>query len=273
MKKTISLFFLLITSSFFSQKKLTTSQAINIMSKQAMLVERMAKDKISTFCKVETLRATKEKNSSLILFEKNINTLYKIELNPQTKSKIDLLELLWIGYKSNIKNKDKASLNKTLTFNKVVLKQCTKIYNSLIVSANQKKTYPYNFKNPKLTSAVIENNDLKYLSQRLSLYYTTYYYKLKPYNSKQFTDIINNIDNRVSKTISLKRYNLEITKKTKDLEYQWSLIKDSLSNTIKDKSINTAKSPKPSTIFRACNKILSSSDKLSRAYKATNETD
>ena len=98
MKNLIYILLLSCSFSAFSQQKYTNSQAINIVSKQAMLSQRMAKDKIYKVNNINRSVVTAELNSSLILFEKNIETLQnKIELPPVLNKKVNTLDLLWVG--------------------------------------------------------------------------------------------------------------------------------------------------------------------------------
>lgn len=271
MKKIIYILFVFTFYSISAQKKLTNSQAINLVSKQAMLLERIAKAQVNQFCKIEVATSKSELNSSSILFEKNISTLKKIKLTDQIQSEIDLLELLWLGYERNTSKQKRASIKKTLRFNDVIVAECNSIYKSILSLANKNKSYPYNFKNKALTAAVINNNDLKYLSQRLSLFYSSYYYKLTPYDNDNFSKIIKDIDARIQKTLAVKNYNSEISEKTEILVRDWNATKERLLRITKSGFISISGSPKPNLIFKICNKILSNSDKLSRTYKATND--
>lgn len=257
--------------SVFSQKKLTTSQAINIIGKQSMLLQRMSKDKICKINNVNSSTSEIELASSIILFEKNISTLKVMTLSNEIQNTITEIELLWIGYKKNILNKSLKSGKKTMSYNDIILGQCNKLSKQILLSAKQNKTYPYNFDNTLLTEAVINSNDLKYLSQKLAFYYSSYFFRVNIYNNQNFNQILDEIDSKIEQTSLLKASKPRVAATTNDLQYEWKEMKNILTDIVENEYINKRKSPKPSIIFNKCNKILKNSDILSRTYKEIND--
>ncbi len=270
-----SLIYFLVLSIYLpvlSQKKVTNSQAINIISKQAMLSQRMAKDKVYILNRVNGVsNISLELNSSIILFEKNIKTLGSIKLPSNVHKKINTLELLWTGYKENITKSIAKENIKTIVYSDIILEQCNTIYNEILKSSKQENTYPYGSNNDLFIDAVINNNDLKYLSQKLAFYYTSYFYKVNKYKHEEFDKIINDIDFKIKTCSKIKMLNLEIAEKTDELEYDWRLIKEKLTLVLSNKFVSTHSSPTPAFVFENCNKILKDVDQLSRTYKASND--
>jgi len=74
MKSLLKTVFILSFTALCAQNK-DTSQALNLVSKETMLIERMAKDRIYLNNGIQVPKATKELNSSIILFERNIEIL------------------------------------------------------------------------------------------------------------------------------------------------------------------------------------------------------
>ncbi len=262
---------LISISTVFSQKKITNSQALNIISKQAMLSQRMAKDKMFKLHNTKNKDSEIELASSVILFEKNIKTLASIPLDTKIQEQITGLELIWIGYKKNILSKKAQSNKKVMEFNDIILDECNKIYDGILKSAKSENSYPYNSKNKPFTTAVIKTNDLKYLSQRLALYYASYFYKTNTFDNEHLKSIIKNIDQRVAKASKIKNENTHITKNINELELEWNDMKTMLNSVTTNEFISPTNSPKPGLIFEKCNNLLKSSDKLSRVYKRTSE--
>ncbi|MGY5352439.1 hypothetical protein ACXGQW_07735 [Wenyingzhuangia sp. IMCC45533] len=266
-----TLLFTIISSSVFSQRAITKSQAINIISKQAMLSQRMAKSKVYKTQRVNITRLNTELNSSVILFEKNIKTLTKAKLPTEIQKKINRLDLLWVGYKANIRSFTSTANSKTSTYSDIVLTECNEIYSDLVASSKINKSYPFNSNNDKFTEAVIKNNNIRYLSQQLAFYYVTYYYKVSKYDNAAFSEIINKIDNCVKACLAIKNVNIQIAEKTDEVEFTWKTMKDELSAILQNKFISTHSSPSPEAIYQKCDKLLSDADKLSRAYKTVND--
>ncbi len=267
-----STFFLLLSFCFVTaQNKLTNPQIINIITKQSMLIERMAKDKICKTNNIDIINAEIELASSVILFEKNINTLKNIKLPLDIHNKIIEIDLLWIGYKKNILEKGKRSDKKIMRFNDIILSECNKVYQQVLKLSKSSNTYPYNFEDKLFINAITDTYDLKHLSQRLALYYTSYFFKIDKYNPTKFKNIIDTIDEKVAKSVKVKYFNIEATEEIDNLEYEWKTIKNLLITSINNQFISVHSSPKPAIIFEKCNNMLRNSDQLSRVYKAISE--
>lgn len=271
MKNLIYLLTLFTSLSVFSQKKLTNSQAFNLVAKQAMLSQRMAKNKVYKAKRVNIPSINIELGSSIILFEKNLKTLTNSKFPSSIHEKINRLDLLWVGYKDNIKKNTPPANKKTNSYSKIILDECNEIYNELLELSKTNNSYPYDSKDSDFIDAVIQNNDLKHLSQQLAFYYATYYFKLNKYNNNVFSNIISKIDSRIKTCTIIKSSNIQIAEKTDEVEFAWKKMKEELTSILNNKFISTHSSPSPETIYQKCNKLLKDTDELSRAYKASND--
>lgn len=108
--------------SVFSQKKTTRYQAINTVSKQSILSQRMAKDKIYKTKNRNNSTARTELISSIILFEKNMNTLKNMNSRKDIHKNIIRIELQWLGYKKSILQRAYESDKRIMSFNDIILK-------------------------------------------------------------------------------------------------------------------------------------------------------
>lgn len=256
--------------SLFSQKNITRSQAINIISKQSMLSQRMAKDKIYKTNNRDHSIAQIELASSIILFEKNINTLKNMNFSDNIHQNIIAIELQWLGYKKSIIENSFDSEKRIMNFNEFILNECNTVYLKILEDAKKFNSYPYNTKNRSFSEAVINTYDLKYLSQRLALYYTSYFFKVNKFNHQDFQKIIDDIDFKIQKASIIKNTNKNVATQTNELEIEWKNTKILLNSIIQKEFISVRTSPEPVIIFEKCNKLLKSSDQLSRTYKAIN---
>lgn len=270
MKKLIKYVFILSFCLAFSQKKVTLSQALNIASKQSMLSGRLAKGKV--FKATNNDSDTKQKlGVSLIQFEQNLSILKQMNLPGDIRLKVVTVEMLWTGYKQAILDSGRASVEKAIDFNDVVTLHTKDIFNSILAISKAREEYPYNSKLPEFPDAYAASNDLKYLSQQLSLYYNAYFSKVKVYDAQVFDSLITEIDNRIVSILKIKEVtDAQIESKTKDLQNKWIVLKSKVEAVAKDFFVIEAQSPKPEYIFKQSDLLLSEADLLTRLYKANN---
>lgn len=270
MKKLIKYVFILSFCVAFSQKKVTLSQALNIASKQSMLSGRLAKGKV--FKATNNDSETKQKlGVSLIQFEQNLSILKEMNLPADIRLKIVTVEMLWTGYKQAILDSERASVKKAIDFNDVVISHTKDIFNSILAISKAREEYPYNSKLVEFPAAYTASNDLKHLSQQLSLYYNAYFSKVKNYDAQAFDALVGEIDNKIVDVLKLKEItDPQIESKTRDLQNKWIVLKSKVEAVAKDFFVTTAQSPKPEYIFKQSDLLLKEADLLTRLYRANN---
>jgi len=271
MKKILNYTFFLFFSIAFSQNKVTISQALNIASKQSMLCERLAKEKIFKVTNPNNLNTEQKLGVSLIQFEQNIALLKETELSENITTNIVTLEMLWIGYRKNILNNDKSSSIKIMEFNNVMLYHCNNLFESLLNFSKKNKSYPYNTSIKELPNAYKASNNLKYLSQKVSLYYNAYYSKIIPYDPLKLTQITQEIDNSITTILKSKKISNSLNKKIENVNLEWDSLKVSIKKATDDKFTNVLKYPKPEYVLAQTTKLLKDDDLLIRLYKETSE--
>jgi len=264
----LKIIFFLGCLNVFSQGRITIPQAINIISKQSMLSQRMAKDKIYN---TNSAHGNKGLLSSTIQFENNLSSLKGIDLSDEITNKVTHLELVWLGYKINIEEDSSKSNREIMDYNGIVLDLCQEISKLFLTTARKQNLYPYNTKNVDFEKAYIATNNLKYATQRLALYFTAYYYKIARYNNEEFEEIIATIDEEVNSIQNIKNTNTEYLQDTNAIESEWKHVKNLLSDIRTKKFISVNATIKPEQIYQKSNKLLKLSDLLSRTYKAVNE--
>lgn len=272
MKKVFSIIVFLGSISVFSQGKITIPQAINIISKQSMLSQRMAKDKMYRDNTDTQDDSQKELISSVVQFENNLNSLQSMSLPEEIQQKITHVKLLWFGYRQSVLGDDNEETSiQIMQYNDVILSVCEQIFSNLLKIAKKNSSYPYNTNNAKFSNAYISANNLKHTTQRLSLYYTAYFYKISKYDSDVFEKIISDLETEVIDVSSIKNLNTEYLERTNKIEQEWEAIKTLLIDVRDKKFISVHTSPKPEIIYEGSNKLLKLSDLLGRTYKAINE--
>ena len=232
---TLRILLFLSLTNVLAQGRITIPQAINIISKQSMLSQRMAKDKIYN---TNSSSGNRGLLSSTIQFENNLSSLKSIKISEEITKQITHLELMWLGYKINIEDESSESGSEIMNYNCNILNLCQDILSSFLAVAKEQNLYPYNTNNVDFENAYIASNNLKYAAQRLSLYYTSYYYKIAKYNNEEFENIISIIDSEVDKIRTIKNLNNEYVEDTNSIELEWNNILKQLNEVRENKFIS-----------------------------------
>jgi len=272
MKKIITYLFLCNLYVSFAQNNTTISQALNIASKQSMLCERLAKEKVFKVTNPNSFNPEQKLGVSLIQFERNISRLQDMPLPEKTLTLIKTTEMLWFSYKKSLIDKDHISTLKTMEYNKIMLSFCEKVFNDILLHAKNNKSYPYNTSKESFPSAYIASNKLKHLSQKLSLFYNSYYSRVNEYNSKDYNAVFSDIDTAMMEIGKLKESSPIISEKTKEIEKEWAALKITLQEVGKSNFEIKEKYPKPEEVLKKNDELLKDADLLTRYYKEQNDT-
>lgn len=271
MKNLIKYVFILKICFSFAQNKITISQALNIASKQSMLCERLAKDKVFKITNPNNQNTEQKLGVSLIQFEQNISILNEMDLPNDIHSKITTVEMLWIGYKKNILDKNHSSAIKTMEFNNVMLNNCNDVFKSILTLSEIKNAYPYNSNDIIFPDAYKASNDLKHLTQKISLHYNAYFSKVIAYQPDAFDNIISKINTSIDTIDKFESNDTEIKGKTTLIKKQWNDLKSIIEHVALTKFTTTDNYPKPDYVINESNKILKNVDLLTRLYKAKSD--
>lgn len=272
MKKLINYVLVLSFSFCYAQKKFTISQALNIASKQSMLCERLAKEKVFKVTNPNNFNTERKLGVSLIQFERNISRLKQMELPEETLFLITTTEMLWFTYKKSILNKEHTSTIKIMEYHEVLLSYCEKVFNNILSHTKKNKLYPYNSSSEVFPDAYIACNNLKHLSQKLSLYYNSYYSRVIDYDVENFNAIFSDIDAAIVNINKLKNNNPRILEKTKKIETEWQALKINIQKAHKSNFEIKEDYPKPDYILSKNNELLKDADLLIRHYKEHSDT-
>lgn len=272
MKKLINYLFILNICFCFAQKETTISQALNLASKQSMLCERLAKEKVFKVTNPNNYDIEQKLGVSLIQFERNISRLQKMVLPETTLFLIKTTEMLWFSYKKSLLDKDNISTIKTMEYNKIMFYYCEKVFTDILKYAKKNKAYPYNTSLENFSDAYIASNKIKQLSQKLSLFHNAYYSKVNDYDSINYNSIISDIDTAIVTITKIEKSNPAIDEKTKKINQEWNALKTELQNANTTNFEFKEKYPKPDYVLKKSNELLKDADLLTRHYKEQNET-
>ena len=264
---------LFISTNSFSQAAMHVANAVNIAGKQRMLGQRMAKDKLFIKANVKSDKATKELEKTIIDFQKGLRALKSFAPTPNIKYKLEIQEYVFKDYKKAILDKSKESFQKIVNSNTLFLNICDDVVTAIIEHA---KTLPVNTANKagnyvagKVAEATGASGKLRYLTQRLTLYFAMNEFGYKEVSSEELDEIVKTLDKNLNYLTVLEFNTLEIDDALGQVTYYWSQLKDKL---YKDGKVNL----KTATInademYDIANNVLSKANYATKLYADLNK--
>lgn len=266
MKKSLSsliLVFLFLNQSH-AQVIISTSEAVTIASRQRMLSQKMAKDKVYLTAKKNINNAEKELRRTIYTFQNDLKILKDFAPTEVIKQKIEAEEHAFEFYKKQILDDSKKSLNSIIHTNTLFLKVCDDVVAEILVYAkteidNSSKTIPK-------TSVAAGN--LKYLAQRLNLYYILNEFNFENVSSDEIETIVSTIDKNLNYLTVLEGNTLKIDEEINEIRSDWINLKKEIYTDnhvdLKHKKINSNK------LHKICNSIVYKTNVTEKMYSEIN---
>jgi len=214
LKPLLLVLFLFFTTFSFTQKKVHLGQAVNIAGKQRMLGQRMAKDKLFIEVNKKTKFTKKEQAAAIAAFEFGVKTLKTFAPTREIKHKVDIQEFAYKRYKELILDSSRKSLEEVIDYNTMFLTICDDVVTSIIeysrtksdtgVSKNQK----YILEN--IAKATGASGKLRYLTQRLTLYFSLNAYDIEKITPREIDEIVRTMEKNLNYLTVLEFNTLEI---------------------------------------------------------------
>jgi len=263
----------LYSNTSFSQAEMSLTQAINIAGKQRMLGQRMAKNKVFIKANKKKNIATKELENTIINFQKNLKILKSFPSTPEIKHKIAIQENIYNSYKKAILNKNKESLLEVAETNSLFLNICDDLVTELIKhSKTLPKTETNKHKNyviDKIAEATGASGKLRYLTQRLTLYFAMNEFGFKNITTTQLNEIVKTMEVNLNYLTILEFNTLDIDDSLSQVSYYWNQLKNSLYEegnlNINTKKINA------SLLYDLSNTVLEKANKATKMYADLNK--
>lgn len=275
--KSIILFILFFTSiilNTFSQKKIHIGEAVNIAGKQRMLGQRMAKNKLYIEANTNSKNAKKELEKTITAFELGLKNLYEFAPNKEVKYQIELQKFAFKQYKGLIEKTTENSTKEVIDCNTLFLEICDEGVTSII---NYSKTYKDSNidKNQKyvvenIAKATGASGKLRYLTQRLTLYYAMNAFKIKKVTPKEINKIVSTMESNLNYLTVLEFNTLEIDDSLSQVLYYWSKLKSAIYKRGKV-NMNSEKID-PEELYDLCNTILSKANATTKMYADLNKS-
>jgi len=265
MQKTLTIYAFIITSIVFAQEPANLYDALNIATKQRVLAQKMAKDKLFLEVNKKTNIAQKELEKSTTEFEKNLHLLKNFALTKQMLHEIEEQEFAYRLYKDLILETTKKSMSEIVKHNSLFLSICDDVVKNIITyskaNTTQNKNKKYITENIALATSAASR--VKLLSQRLVLYYGLNIYKIENIKPNQIKDISKKIENNLNYLTLLEFNTLEIDDSLGEVVFLWNQIKSEINNSDKIS---------PLELFDLCNEILIKADNTTQLYVDLNKS-
>lgn len=256
------------TTASESGNQISLGAAVNIAGKQRMLTQRMAKDFVYIGMNIHTELATRERASSIILFEENFKVLSGFA--PSEKIKVHLIkeEVLWKEYKKLIiaeTTKDNAAL--ILEKNTAVLTACDELVKAYVEYAGTLPKQP-NSEGATILSIAENTNTAgrqRMLSQRLTFYYAAYVWGItEQFPTEKIKSFAEFIQQNFSKLIISEVNTTDIDDALANVIADWREVEERCTKdncyTFENKGMDVAQ------MFKVTSNILQKMDKITGMY-------
>lgn len=265
---------ILTINNSFSQQKTYLSDAVNAAGKQRMLGQRMAKNKVFLEADEHTDYAKKELEGAIAAFNTGLSKLKDFAPTDILKYKIAVQEYAFKSYKKTIIENSKKSMKEVIKTNTLFLAICNDVVTELIKYAKVKSA-----QNPdknkkyvltKIAEATGASGKLRYLTQRLSLYFAMNEYEIQRVSPGEIHKIIQTMDKNLNYLTVLEFNTMEIDDALSDVQYHWSSLKRALyKNGQIDLSTNKINALQ---LYKLCNTILGKANTATKMYADLNKS-
>ena len=267
--------FFVISTSLIAQRKTYLSQAVNLAGKQRMLGQRMAKDKMFMKAGVKDEFAENEMLKAIEAFKYGLGYLKEFAPTQEVKHKIDIQEFAFKCYLEMIESNSRSSMKEVIESNTIFLAICDDVVTSLIQYAkiknaeNTDKNESYVIEN--IAKATGASGKLRYLTQRLTLYYCLDRFKMKKVTPKEVDEIVRTMERNLNYLTVLEFNTLQIDDSLSEVLYYWNEMKSKIYNKngevdMKSKKIN------PEEMFELCNNVLNKANTTTKMYADLNKS-
>lgn len=265
----VTLLTLALGSAAFGQSTLTPGSAINVAGKQRFLSQRMGKAFMFKLLGKQTDLATRELQTSIVLFDENLKAL-KAYAPKSTASLLTKEETLWQEYRKLLSvEPTKETAQAVLNVNSQLLAATNDVVVDLMKWA---ATQPRPRSEKGVAADLVAENTnqasrIRMLSQRLTFYYGAYVAGLTTPNNdliKQLQQVAMGIQGGMNSLVTSDANTVDIDDAISSAIIDWRMIEEKCSKnnctSFEDKSMD------PAEVFLVTNRILIKMDKITGMY-------
>jgi Type IV pili methyl-accepting chemotaxis transducer N-term len=246
---------------------LSIGASINIAGKQRMLTQRMAKTFMYIGMNINTEAATRERISSVILFEENLKALMAFAPTPKIKAAFQKEEQLWLEYKKLINAETtKANALLILDSNTTILTVCDEAVQACVEYASTvKKENESGISAGTIAENINTSGRQRMISQRLTFYYAAYVWGIaEPATSLRLKNLAEFLQENFSRLITSEVNNTEIDDAIAGVIGDWREIEERCVKdncyTFENKSVDVGQ------MYKFSGTVLSKMDKITALY-------
>ena len=266
LRKILTLALLLIFSFInHAQILLNPAQITNIAAKQRMYSQRLSRAKVSKIYNVDADNMQRQLTTGIILFEENLKVLGSYVASNEYKLKVDQVNYLWKDFIKQIESDDVSAANKIIKTNSELLNACNEVVKELNVYFKSKGGSEKSNYESQIADFCATSGRLRYLSQRLSLYYVYAFNNASkpPVELKNTMDLF---ETTLSTLLTCQFNNSEIDENISKVYIEWNKLKSLVGED--GKIVVNEKSVSPETMIENCDRILALGEKITGMYVA-----
>ena len=211
LKVFVILFCCLFSAQIFAEA-LTMGSALNKSGRQRMLTQNILKNYLALGLDVDVIRARKELDKSVALFEQQFQELVEYSPSEQVAQSLSKVEDLWFEYRSlAISPVSKVNAAKMLERNNAILKACHQVVLDLESLAGRNSAKMVN-----------TSGRQRMLSQRIALYYFAHAWGFRSEEVvREFEKAKQEYTAGLNTLVGFNRNSIEIRQNLKKVEAQW----------------------------------------------------
>ena len=265
----LSLILLTLTTTY-SQTSL--SEAVNIAGKQRMLGQRMAKNKVFLNAHKKQKFASKELQETFTSFQKGLEILNEYAPTKAIKIKIAIQSYAYKQYKEQILDESNQSVKEVFASNTTFLHVCDDLVTEII---KHSETLPDSKKNhsktiDQIAKATGASGKLRYLTQRLTLYFSINEFGFENVSPLEVNTIIKDLDANLKYLVALDFNTTEINKSLAEITSSWNTLKGNLYSN--NKVNMTPKNINAVSLYDLSNAILDKANTATKMYANLNKS-
>lgn len=256
MKKILLPLILVFLNFSYAQDVVTEAQILNTAGKQRLLSQIVARGRVCVTLNISKDVSTKEINASKIMFEDNLKVIKDYAANTLVKEKVDQLEQKWNSYKLHLDGNDLIGMKKVISLNTEVLLAADDVVEELKNLIILKNFQSQTTTDDAIASSVVNSGRLRYLSQRLALYYI-YSYENKEVNvNAEIRETFSYFDQSIKALLTSDVNTADIDVLISKLFTEWTQLKTQ----------NKTSRISPLEMLKKCDNILTLADKITNIY-------
>lgn len=258
---------LLSFGSVFSQAqygKLTFNKAVNISGKQRMMGQKMCKSYIYLFENPGDIKAKKDLETSVAIFERQNDILIQNTNSKETKKLLNGVQEVW-GQLSDVllTTPYKAGAKKVILANTLLLEASNKVVESIIVESQHSIADTDNSDDLELKKTINLCGKQRMLSQRLGLYYFANQNGTKSaVTEKNLKKVYTQLDEAISSLLISNFNNEKIDEALVEAMFLWNEVRVNEDKLMKQGFENTEMYNLTNKLTRVFNKITTLYEKV-----------